>query len=99
MDLRLRLAARIPLAADGLRVTGAGRNKMLAELPSDRLARVVAVLAERYSLGARSLNWQETPEPEGHNNGRFATYQMVVPGAAGHPALLASLWLMLPGAR
>lgn len=35
MDLRLRLAARMFLVAEGLRVTEAGRTQMLAELAFD----------------------------------------------------------------
>jgi hypothetical protein len=99
MDLRLRLAVRIPLVAEPLRVTGAGRTRMLAELPSTGLADFIADLAKRYGLASGQLTWQETPEPEGHNNSRFAAYQLIVPGADGRPALLGSLWFMLPGGR
>jgi len=99
MDLRLRLAARIPLVAEPLRVTGAGRTRMLAELSSTGLTDLIADLAKRYGLASAQLTWQETPEPEGHNNSRFAAYQLIVPGAGGRPALLGSLWFMLPGGR
>jgi hypothetical protein len=85
MDLRLRLAARIPLVAGPLRVTGAGRRQMLAELPSTGLTDLITGLAKRYGLSSAQLTWQETPEPEGHNNSRFAAYQLIVPGAHGRP--------------
>ena len=42
MDLRLRLAARMPLVAEALRVTEAGRAQMLAELPSTGLTDLIA---------------------------------------------------------
>ena len=99
MDLRLRLAARMPLVAEALRVIEAGRAQMLAELPSTGLTDLIAALARRYDLESANLTWQETPEPEGTNNSRVAAYQLIVPGASGHPALLGSLWFMLPGGR
>jgi hypothetical protein len=99
MDLRLRLATRIPVVAVPLRVTGPGRTRMLAELSSTGLTDLIADLAKRYGLASAQLTWQETPEPEGFNNSRFAAYQLIVPGADGRPALLGSLWFMLPGGR
>ncbi len=99
MDLRLRLAARMPLVAEPLRVTEAGRAQMLAELPLTGLTDVIAALAKRYDLEPADLTWQETPEPEGTNNSRIAAYQLVVPGISGRPALLGSLWFLLPGGR
>jgi hypothetical protein len=99
MDLRLRLAARMLLAAEGLRISEAGRSQMLAKLPSTGLTDLIANLANRYGLEPVGLTWEETPELEGHNNNRFATYQLIVPGAQGRPALLGSLWFTLPGGR
>jgi hypothetical protein len=61
MDLRLRLAARLLMAAEGLRVTEAGRAQMLAELASTGLAELVASLAKRYGLEVADLSWQKTP--------------------------------------
>ncbi len=99
MDLRLRLAAQMLLVAGDLRVTEAGRSQMLAALPSAGLTNLIANLAKRYNLQTTELSWQETPEPEGHNNSRFAAYQLIVPGVDGRPALLGSLWFSLPGGR
>jgi hypothetical protein len=99
MDLRLRLAARMLLVAEGLRVTEAGRSQILAELASTGLTEVIASLANRYDLESTDLDWHETPEPEGFNNNRFTAYQLIVPGADGRPALLGSLWFTLPGGR
>lgn len=72
---------------------------MLAELASTGLTGQIASLANRYGLETADLTWQETPELEGHNNSRFAAYQLIVPGTDGRPALLGSLWFMLPGGR
>lgn len=72
---------------------------MLGELASAGLTDLVAGLAKRYGLQAADIGWQETPEPEGLNNSRFAAYQLIVPAADGLPALLASLWLTLPAGR
>jgi hypothetical protein len=99
MDLRLRMAARMYLVAEDLRVTESGRAQMLAELASTGLTGQITSLADRYGLEPADLAWQETPELEGHNNSRFATYQLIVPGTDGRPALLGSLWFMLPGGR
>jgi hypothetical protein len=99
MDLRLRLAAQMLLVAEDLRVTEVGRSQMLAELPSTGLTDLIASLAKRYNLELTDLTWQETPEPEGYNNSRFAAYQLIVPGAGGRPALLGALWFSLPGGR
>jgi hypothetical protein len=100
MDLRLRLATRMLLVAEGLRITEPDRTKMLAELASTGLTDLVADLAKRYGLEAGDLDWQETPEPEGFNNNRFAAYQLIVSAADdGRPALLGSLWLTLPAGR
>jgi hypothetical protein len=99
MDLRPRLAARMLMVAEGLRVTEPGRAQMLAELTSTGLTDLIASLANRYDLPSADLTWQETPEPEGFNNNRFAAYQLVVPGADDRPALLGSLWFTLPGGR
>ena len=99
MDLRLRLAARMLLVAEDMRVTEAGRTRMLAELASTGLSDLIASLATRYGLASADLAWQETPELEGRNNSQTAAYQLIVPGAEGRPALLGSLWFTLPGGR
>jgi len=97
MDLRLRVAARIPVAGDGMRVTQTGRARMLTALRSDGINDVLRGLVKRYGLNADALRWAETPDGVGHNNSRFACYQALVPGAEGRPALAAYLWFMLPG--
>jgi hypothetical protein len=99
MDLRLRLAARMLVVAEGLRITDSGRAQMLAELASTGLTSQIANLANRYGLESADPTWQETPEPEGHNNSRFAAYQLTILGADSRPTLLGSLWFMLPGGR
>lgn len=85
--------------AEGLRITEAGRSRMVDELASTGLTDLVAGLAKRYSLEAAELGWQETPDPEGYNTSRSAAYQLIVPGVDNRPALLASLWLSLPLGR
>jgi hypothetical protein len=99
MDVRLRLAVRMLLVAEGLRISEVDRTRMLGELASTGLTDLVAALAKRYALEAADLDWQETPEPEGYNNNRFAAYQLIVDGVDNRPALLASLWLTLPAGR
>ena len=99
MDLRLRLATRIPLVAEGLRVTETGRSRMLARLRDTGFTDLIATLAGRYGINPGELTWVETPDPEGYNNSRFAAYQLIVPAADGRPALAGALWFMLPDGR
>lgn len=98
MDLRLRVAARIPFTAEGARITGAGRSRMLAALPSAGLAGVIAGLAVRYGLEPGELSWQETAEAVGYNDTLRAAYQHTVTGPDGRVALQAALWFTLPHA-
>lgn len=96
MDLRVRLAARIPVADSDLRVTGAGRERMLDALRSAPFNDVLLNAARRRGLKADALEWDETPDPDGHNNTRFATYQSVIRAPDQRPAFIGNLWLMLP---
>ena len=95
MDLRVRLAARIPVAGSDLRITGAGRERMLAALRSAPFGDVLLEAARRRGLQADALEWDETPD--GHNNTRFAAYQATIQGSGQQPAFLGNLWFMLPG--
>lgn len=96
MDLRVRLAARIPVVGTDLRVTGAGRERMLAALRAAPFNDVLLTAARRRGLKADTLEWEETTYPAGHNNTRYATYQSVIYAPDRRPALIGNLWLMLP---
>ena len=96
MDLRLRVAARIPILATDPRITETGRSRMLAALPATGLSCVIASLASRYGLKPGELDWQETPEPTGYNDTLRAAYQNTIAGTDGRAALHASLWSTLP---
>jgi hypothetical protein len=96
MDLRLRVAARVPILAEGSRITGTGRSRMLAALPATGLAGMVAGLAARYGLEPGDPIWQETPEPAGYNDTLRAAYQHTIAGPDGRAALCAALWMTLP---
>jgi hypothetical protein len=95
MDMRVRLAARIPVAGSDLRITGAGRERMLAALRSAPFGDVLLQAARRRGLQADALEWDETPD--GPNNTRFAAYQAVIQASGQQPAFLGNLWFMLPG--
>jgi hypothetical protein len=95
MDLRVRLAARIPVAGSDLRITGAGRERILAALRSAPFRDVLLQAARRRGLQADALEWGETPD--GPNNTRFAAYQAVIQASGQQPAFLGNLWFMLPG--
>jgi hypothetical protein len=95
MDLRVRLAARIPVTGSDLRITGAGRERMLAALRSAPFGDVLLEAARRRGLKVDGLEWDETPD--GHNNTRFAAYQANIQGSGQQPAFLGNLWFMLPG--
>lgn len=96
-DLRLRVAARIPVAAEGLRITGAGHARLEAALRQATFNEVLLTLAARFGLKGGMLEWEETPEPAGHNNSRFASYQACITGPKDGVAMLAGVWFMLPG--
>lgn len=96
MDLRLRVAARIPAVVTGLRVTTAGRARMLEALGDNGLLPIMTRLAARFGLGPGIMTWTETPEPAGRNNSRWASYQVCVTGPDGRAAVSGSLWFMLP---
>jgi hypothetical protein len=95
MDLRLRVAARIPVVAAGLRITDAGRDRMLSTLEHNGLLTMMTRLAARYGLDSGTLTWAETPEPAGRNNPRSAAYEATV-SADGRPAIAGSLRIFLP---
>jgi hypothetical protein len=97
MDLRVRVAARIPVADDDLRITGGDRARLEAALQRAPLNAVMTALAARYGLHAGSVAWEEMPGPAGHNNTRFASYQASVPGPDGRQAILVSAWFMHGG--
>ena len=96
MDLRLRIAARIPVVVADLRITGAGRARMLQTLQHDGLLTTMTRLAARYSLDPGILTWVETPEPVGRNNPRSAAYQACAAGSDGRPAITGLLLFFLP---
>ena len=96
MDLRLRVAARIPYLAEGSRITGTRRSRMLAALSGTGLVSVIAGLAARYGLEPGELDWEETPEPAGYNDTLRAAYQHTIAGPDGRAALRAALWLTIP---
>lgn len=96
MDLRLRVAARIPFVAKNSRITGIGRSRMLAALTATGLTEMLAALAVRYGVEPGELSWRETAEPTGYNDTLRASYQYAITGPDGRAALHASLWLTLP---
>jgi hypothetical protein len=96
MDLRLRVAASIPVVVAGLRITDAGRARMLQTLQHNGLLTMMARLATRYGLDPATLTWAETPELIGRNNSRSAGYQACVNGSDGRPAITGLLLFFLP---
>lgn len=64
MDLRLCVAARIPLAAvEGLRITEPARYRMLTALAGTGITEMIGRLAKRYGLNPETDGWRETEEP------------------------------------
>jgi hypothetical protein len=96
MDLRLRVAGRIPVAAAGLRVTSVGRARMLDVLQEHGLIVMMSRLVSRLGLNPAVLSWAESPEPAGRNNSMSACYQTSATGHEGRPALSGWLWFTLP---
>jgi hypothetical protein len=96
MDLRLRVAANIPLAAD-MRIAG-GRYTMHDSLREAGISDFITALAARYGAGRHGWDWEELGEPSDRNNSRQASYHARVIGRAGSAALAGYAWLSLPGA-
>lgn len=87
MDLRLRCAATMRWAdIAAFAIDGDGRRRLRAALREGPLNEVIAALAARFGLDAGG-DWDRTPEAEGYNNRRFASYRRLVPGIEGRPAL------------
>jgi nucleoside phosphorylase len=98
-DLRVRVAARIPLLAEEWRIASAGRARMLAALNDSDTNEVIQRLAERYGIDGNGIPWREIDEPAGRNNSRFTAHQVVVAGADDRPALAICARLMVPDGR
>jgi hypothetical protein len=96
MDLRLRVAATIPVVVADLRITNAGRARMLHALQDDGLLTLMTRLATRYGLDRGMLTWSETPDAVGRNNSRSAAYQARVPASDDRPAIAGMLLFFLP---
>lgn len=95
-DLRLRVAGRLPLAADDWRITDSGRARMLAALEESGIAEVFHRLARRYGLRTTDVDWQEIDEPDGHNNSRFSAHHLTAADIDGRPAVSICLYFVLP---
>jgi hypothetical protein len=98
MDLRLRVAARIPLAGD-FRITDTGRTRMLDVLAGTDVLRFLVDLATRLGLNPNPPAWQELPEPDGYNTSHYAAYFTELTGATGRPAIRCELRVTLPDAH
>ncbi|MGC9668513.1 hypothetical protein ACNTMW_18400 [Planosporangium sp. 12N6] len=87
MDLRLRCAATMRWAdIAAFAIDGDGRRRLGAALREGPLNEVIAALAARFGLDVVG-DWERTPEAEGYNDRRFASYRRLVPGTEGRPAL------------
>ncbi|WP_432855263.1 hypothetical protein ACQPXB_21955 [Amycolatopsis sp. CA-161197] len=93
-DLRIRVAARIPLCAELWRISRRGR--MLAAVDATGITAVFHALADQYCLEMPAGSWQEIGEPDGHNNSRFASYQITANDSDGRTALALCIRLTLP---
>ncbi|GLZ43636.1 hypothetical protein [Actinokineospora sp. NBRC 105648] len=98
-DLRIRVAARIPLYAKTWRITGTGRARMLTAVDATQIAVFFHALAKRYGLRPRDGSWREIGPPDGHNNSRFAAYQIMADNTDGSPCISLCLRLTVPDGR
>src|SRR6266498_5201246 len=55
--------------------------------PDGPLRGIIAEVAHHLGLDAAAATWQRTPDSEGYNDRRFASYRLVVPGTDGRTAL------------
>jgi hypothetical protein len=99
VDLRIRLAARIPLWADEWRISSSGRGRLLAEADSSGVVRLLKQLAYGNSSSSAVGSWEELDESFGLNNSRFAAYRISTEQDGSAVPLETRLLLMLPDGR
>jgi hypothetical protein len=95
MDLRLRCAARIEWQTENLAVDRS-RRQLVANLSSGPLRQVVLQVAQHLGLEGEAARWERTPDEEGYNDRRFASYRLRVAGEGDRTALGVWAWLQLP---
>jgi hypothetical protein len=96
MDLRLRLALRIPCVLDDVRIDSAGRRRLRAALEEHSAAELVDALA-RGRVDARvGEGWALASEGDGRNDGWGATYIYVLTGRRDQPCLAGRVLLGVP---
>jgi len=97
MDLRLRCQAKIEwFDTDALAIEPNRRPGLLGRLNGGRLKSIVHGLANHLRLDAETSDWERTPDSEGFNDLRFASYRLLVPGPSGLPAVGAWVRFQLP---
>ncbi|MFF0371269.1 hypothetical protein [Micromonospora sp. NPDC005087] len=96
MDLRLRCAARLLWQHTERAIDTAGRKRLRAALTAGPLPALATALAGRLGLSADIGTWERTPEDEGYNDQRFASYRLRLMGQSGRTALGLWAWFQLP---
>ncbi|MBF6227144.1 hypothetical protein IU470_18790 [Nocardia abscessus] len=99
VELRIRLAARIPLSADEWRISSSGRRRLLAEADSSGVVRLLKQLAYGNSSSSAVGSWEELDDSFGLNNSRFAAYRISTEQDGSAVPLETRLLLMLPDGR
>lgn len=89
-------ARESPVVVAGLRVTDAGRARMLERLEHGGLPTMMTDLATRYGLDPGVLTWEEAADPVGRNNSRSVAYLACATGSDGRPAITGALLFFLP---
>jgi hypothetical protein len=96
LDLRLRLAAQIPLAQDEPRLTASGRRRLTAELAKPEMTAIVAALAGDRTGVPSELRWRPRADQFARNDSWGASYECVIHSADGRPAIRGTLQFLMP---
>lgn len=99
LDLRLRLAARMPFVQEDPRVTAAGRRRLTAELAKPETIAILGTLAVgRISVPAE-LGWRPKGDQFALNDSWGASYDCTINAADGRPAIRGTLQYLMPNLR
>ncbi len=96
LDLRLRLAAQIPLTLNEPRLTAAGRRRLTAELAKPGATAMITELAADRVEVPNELIWRPRTDQNARNDSWGASYECTVDAADGKPAVRGRLQMIMP---
>jgi hypothetical protein len=99
LDLRLRLAARMPFVRDDPRVTAAGRRRLTAELAKPEMTAILGALAAGRIGVPAGLEWRPKEDQFARNDSWGVSYDCTINAAGSRPAIRGTLQHLMPNFR